>query len=69
MIVGLGACDDRRNYDYVPVLIAPFRALIGFRSDHIVPRLAGSAFHLFGLVRFGRWVDLPSCHLPCSFIG
>jgi len=21
----------------------------------------------FGLVRFGRWVGLPSCHLPCSF--
>ena len=48
------------------VLIAPFRALIGFDPTHIVLRLAGNAFHLFGLVRFGRWWLL-SCHFPYSF--
>ncbi len=47
----------------LPVLIAPFRAVLGFRSDTHALRLDGNGFPISGSDLCAKWVGLQSCHL------
>ncbi len=43
----------------LPVLVAPFRTILGFRSDTYRSALGGSAFPISGSARSGRWAGWP----------